>query len=42
MKKEYFSPELDLTIIKFEKILDTVADSKREDSGSDTDDEREE
>lgn len=42
LKKEYYSPELELTLISFEAIMDTVADSKPEGSGWDDDDEREE
>lgn len=42
MRKEYSSPEWNLVKLQFENLLDTVKDSRPEDSGWDGDDEREE
>ena len=41
MKKEYSSPEFDLTLLRFESLLSTVLDSRSEGSGWDDDDDRE-
>ena len=42
MKKKYAEPEFDLSRFKFENLLGKVQDSRREDTGWDDDDEREE